>query len=661
MQWEKIKGLFLIIAMSFAFTSPVLGQSGVQIYVNQIFVSKPRVSVGEEVTVGLRFEWAETGAPVTSAQVSINGVEHWIWHDGWLLIKEIENNVMKKTYNVDYIRVASTYYSWEMLVPAPEVIFDKVKIELYPECERINIGSPPKITNYSYYMYDYESFEGTIKLNVTGPVNNIGTKSVSVDEIWDEKYGVHTFESTVVSQTWDKVNVVLYKDKPRYNVDQEADIGYQAYYESDLAKFYGTVEINDTTKKDVVGEYHYTVDSIKDNINEVTLFESNVLDVIYDKIKLNITVEDDRISVGEEARINFTGTYLYDNSEFLGNLRFNHPLASENVGKKTLEVRKIEDNRFFLDHCEANSIDVIWDSIKVDINVDDTRVDVGETVEIIADAYYEYDNQRIPEEDYTMNAMSKMMSKVGNFTFKADKAYGAQHDISAVNCDGVNIIWDQIEFVFQPQQERFILETGVKPRVEARYIYDGEEYNGEYKLNNHYPTYPGKYLYKVISINDSKYGLTVFNSNEQEYIFDNVLIEEQIENKIPGSITYVYRINYESDYLPIENAIVLIDGQQCSHTVNGLYVLQSKVLLPKVEKNVQIWVQNYLIEEKQVNELLLGNIGVSALILIIFTIGGIKIIQIIKSRKSKTERIQDIDDEEKYEYLEYEPLPPQAP
>jgi hypothetical protein len=642
------RALFLVLLIALVGVPFSFCQSSADIVIDQVFLSKSRASVGEEVTVGLRFEWADTGQPVQGPQVSIDGQYYFIWQDGWVLIKDIENEVMKKTYIVNDIRFGGSHYTWEMLVDPPEVIWDKVKIELYPEYERVNVGSPPQLTNYSYYMYDYEFFEGDIGLNVTGPVKKVGSHGITVDWIKDHKYGVHTFEATVATQIWDTVKVILYKDKSRYNLGREADIGYLANFDSDLNTFYGTVTLNDTTKKDQAGLYHFTAEEIFDHnrINNVTIFESNVIDVIYDKVELELTVEDSRINVGEEVKINYTGQYIYDGGSFLGDLRLNYPLVCEFVDKRTIEVRRIQDNRFFLDYFEANSLDVIWDRIKVDITTEDTRVDVGEKVEVQVDAYYEYDNTPIPEGDYSVNALSLTLNEVGNFTFKAENAYGAEYDITAVDFEEVNVVWDMVVFDFEPTTDRLILGTGDRPRIKAKYSYDGEEFKGSYKLNNFIPTTPGRYTFRVVSMNDPNYELTSFTSGEQEYYFDNVMFEEYIESAIPGRIKYVYKVTWQSDYAPIDNAVVLIGGQPCVYNGNGFYVLQAGTLSPSMEKDVQIWVHGHLIEEKTVNTILVGNIGSMGVLGAAIILGAFKLVKYRQAKKKKEEL--------KYEYLEYD-------
>ena len=95
------------------------------------------------------------------------------------------------------------------------------------------------------------------------------------------------------------------------------------------------------------------------------------------------------------------------------------------------------------------------------------------------------------------------------------------------------IIWDQVNVTISTEDNRMEVGKEAPITYEAVYGYDGEPFLGSVTLNDTATKGAvGKYGYKVASINDPKYGLEAFTSNEVYCIFDRIKETFNFENNI---------------------------------------------------------------------------------------------------------------------------------
>ena len=98
----------------------------------------------------------------------------------------------------------------------------------------------------------------------------------------------------------------------------------------------------------------------------LTVFTSNSISVIFDKILITLSITSDRINVGDNATINWVGMYEYDASNFNGAITLNSTKTiSETIGKRGYTVLSINDPTYGLTHYTSNVIFCIWDRIKI--------------------------------------------------------------------------------------------------------------------------------------------------------------------------------------------------------------------------------------------------------------------------------------------------------
>jgi hypothetical protein len=113
--------------------------------------------------------------------------------------------------------------------------------------------------------------------------------------------------------------------------------------------------------------------------------------------------------------------------------------------------------------------------------------------------------------------------------------------VTAINCSGItdftqsaaspSIIWDRVNVTLSIIDDRIDIIS--KPELEwsAIYEYDGSQFQGEVNIKTissqtSVPTPVGKGVFIVESIEDDRYGLTAFTSNQVDCIWDRVKITQ---------------------------------------------------------------------------------------------------------------------------------------
>jgi hypothetical protein len=213
--------LAILAAALLMLMSPTVGADA-EITVTQSYISKDRVDIGAEITVGYRLVWTATKASVLYAQVYINGRLCEQYSNGWYMLKDTAEDLAYKSYSIGSVIADGMPRSVQMNCDTETCVFDKVIVNMYPEYERVNLGEAPPIVWYAYYAFNFEVFKGEIVFNDTGPYDTIGTRGITVERIVDPVQGIHGFEADTVKITWDKVEVRLFSDKRRYDAGSEA-------------------------------------------------------------------------------------------------------------------------------------------------------------------------------------------------------------------------------------------------------------------------------------------------------------------------------------------------------------------------------------------------------------------------------------------------------
>ena len=637
----KRGSILLALGLTILFT--VMGGSAVaygedaDITVTQCYVSDERVDVGEEVTVGFRLEWTDTGEPLSHGTVYIVGDSQGrlIWEDGWVIFTDTRDSPYIKEWMIDYVRYNGNLKTVQLDEDPPTCIFDSVQITLIPEYERTATGEEPSMIVYAYYGSNYEDFTGAVNLNYTEGFDFVGRRGVKVVSIDDPQHGIKAFDGNIVKITWDRVKVDLYSPRKRYNPGREAKIDLLAHYESDLTPFLGEITLNDTLVKDELGHYRYTVESIMDWRNGVTEFTTDTADVIFDKVLVELEVVDTRIEVGEEAEIRLTARYAYDDSEFSGDISFTATSKSV-VGKEEVTVWRIMDRKWFLDTFESNSVEVIWDRVKVDIEAPDTRVDIGEEVNVEYSAYYEYDDTPLTDGAVELNAESIRMEDVGDFTFTVAEAHGSLYDIGAVKANDLTVVWDRVEFTLESPITRILKSYMKEPAMIGVYAYDGSSFEGSYELE--YTEHSGFKTYRVKAMEDDLYGLSCFTTEEGSILYDTVSVRESVTQLMPGTLKVMYTLTYDSDNAPVTDAVVAVNGETCAYQGGGVYTTTLSSYLPMTTTNTLVVVGDQPVTQSTNSQILVLNSAIAVVLTAV--VGLIALKSFSRKKKAGYSRIQ---------------------
>lgn len=183
----------------------------------------------------------------------------------------------------------------------------------------------------------------TIPFNITLAAS-VGTENLNVTATGYSPSGVVTTFSIAreVQVVYDRVVIDLEASTSRVEVGSEAPITMRAYYAYDRQPFSGTIHLNDTLTKGMVGIYGYGVSSIEDKKYGLTAFTTNEVYVVFDRIKIvDGAALRSRIHTGSSTITWFKAIYEYDGTVFdpsKGVLYVNGSAASWNEREKRWEI-----------------------------------------------------------------------------------------------------------------------------------------------------------------------------------------------------------------------------------------------------------------------------------------------------------------------------------
>ncbi|MCS7125300.1 MAG: hypothetical protein NZ929_00075 [Aigarchaeota archaeon] len=267
-----------------------------------------RVDVGKSQRIGFHAIWAHNGEPLTGGTILINEVGSQPEGNGWFYISDTSSSVGEKVYTVTGGEIVIATSSGEveeiiekveMKTPPLKVIYDRISIDLSTEDERIDIGSIPVIHYKAWYEYDKSPFVGKVIVDPEPTsLDYVGSKTFRAKEVVDEKYGLTTFSSNEITVIFDKVIVMLSPEIQRVQVGRAAEVNLRAQYAYDGETFEGKIVINgnilnyrqDYSMRIIFAPEHQIAkkvleaDNIVDEKYGLTRFESNAIELIFDRI-----------------------------------------------------------------------------------------------------------------------------------------------------------------------------------------------------------------------------------------------------------------------------------------------------------------------------------------------------------------------------------------
>ena len=416
-------------------------------------VSDDRCDLGSTQTVWFTavYEYDSTTFDGSKGTLYVNGsAMTWDSVDSRWEITYSYSTIGKRTFLVSEVS-DSTYGLTTIndVAGAKEIIWDRIQISLSISDNRIDVGSAMSWSFTATYEYDSSDATTyvTVNLNDTTTQNSVGLWHFTVSSITESQYGLSAFSSNTISCIWDKVQFTLTVSDNRIDVGTTASISVSGVYAYDNSAFSGTYSLNDTLTKNVVGKYYYTIDSMTDNNYGLTVFESNVVYVIFDRVQISLSISDSRIDVGSAMQWSFTAVYEYDGAAATSyvTVNLNDTTTKNSVGKWVFTVQSISESQYGLSTFTSNTIECIWDKLQLTLTVADNRINIGETASISVSGVYAYDNSAFSGSCSLNDTLTK--STAGKYGFKISSITDNLYGLTAFDTNEVYVIWDGLKIV----------------------------------------------------------------------------------------------------------------------------------------------------------------------------------------------------------------------
>jgi len=398
-------------------------------------------------------------------------------------------------------------------------------------------------------------------------------------------------------------------------------------YVGDLeAKFLGDGWFEVIVSSGSVGRFLYqptraevtlTTDVGTGKLTKIKLSGADPVEVIFDKVKIQLTALKERIDVGSDAPIQVQAWYEYDRTPFQGEVHFNQQLRSDKVGAITYYVAWINDRLYGLKTFKSNNVRVIFDKVLITLRSKVERIDVGSEAPIEIVARYAFDNTPFVGKLYL--STDKKQDRVGLYKYAVIRIEDELYGLKVFETNEVQIIFDMVVVELKSASERIEVGKRAKISYNAYYSYDKSPFEGEISLNHDLTFYDVKQVtYTVTKIIDNKYGLKTFKSNSLTVTFDKVVSTLEVNTIIPFTVKVVFKAYYESDKSPVVSGLLTIHSysRNSERLYPGTYIIDYLDVLPatrlvgkfKVEGFDEIKIDAFTVH--------LGNIAVYLLMIV---------------------------------------------
>jgi len=214
-----------------------------------------------------------------------------------------------------------------------------------------------------------------------------------------------------------------------------------------------------------------------------------------------------------------------------------------------------------------------WDRIEVyDYGVSGSRVNVGDAVTVWVKLRYGYDGVVFDSSKGSVQIggisaswdsvdnrwyVTVSQQNVGKVDFQCPSAFtDNQYGLTAIVGQVTqSVVWDKVVFTLSVQKPRIDVGATAQISVDGRYAYDSAPFRGTYVLNDTTTkSAVGRWAFRVSNMSDELYGLTAFETNEVEVVWDTLKIADVqvdlLNQKVRVKAVYAY------DSAPIVNGLV---------------------------------------------------------------------------------------------------------
>lgn len=429
--------------------------------VDQAEVSRPRADIDSSQQVHFHAKWSDNSSDTVNGTLYVNGSAYVTNSTGWVSVEATSGSVGNFSYQITGADV-NGFTSFIQQVPNPYIIWDTLEVYDYgvsrPRCD---VNSTQRVWVRLQYAYDKSIFDnstGTLKIggksadwdegegywHVIDSRHDVGQNNYTAPTSFEDELYRLTSASSIakISIIWDRVALALSPKDQRINVGSTVEFQVNGTYEYDSATWNGTGALNDTLTRSQVGMFAYAVTSMTDPSYGLTVFESNIAYVIFDRVRLNLAGVNDRVSVGARAEISVTGQYEYDNSPWNGTVAFNDTVTKTSVGNYGLTVTMITDAQHNITAFEANSLSLIWDQVNITLSTSHMRISFKSKAVINWTGLYEYDGKPFAG-NITLND-DLIKNTVGSVTYHVENVSDPLYGLAAFASNAIQIIFDDI-------------------------------------------------------------------------------------------------------------------------------------------------------------------------------------------------------------------------
>jgi predicted double-glycine peptidase len=446
--------------------------------------------------------------------------------------------------------------------------------------------------------YSVTNAQGWVFLSVFS--NSVGNFSWPIQSIFSGTTQL-SYEQNVPDPhvIFDRIKIDLISPSSRIGVGTEVPLIIDATYESDGKPFLGDVILNhENLTSSEIGSRVYEVEGIVDELYEMTKYDSNSIEIIYDRVNITLEKVDRRMGVGEEVDLNYTAIYEYDETQFFGAINYNASTVQNQAGYYKYVADSISDARYDVTSFISTSVGIIFDEVTITLEAKSLRIDVGADAKVTWDAVYAYDG-RLFKGTVTLNRYDFISDHIGTKKYYVVNVEDPVHKLKSFSSNELEVAWDRISIDVYAKDER--IDVGERAHVlwRGHYESDGANFSGyvEFSNGNFHRDSVGDISYKAVTVIDPEFGVNSFISDTLTVIWDrvNVKIDFPRRTNIGEEAEYSFEAYYEYDDTVFTGSISLgeslIRYEPGKHTFRVKSILDPKYGISEFDSNeaYSIW------------------------------------------------------------------------
>lgn len=419
---------------------------GDKIVIDNVTISDMRVDVNSTQKILFHAKWNSTGINTSGVKLELNGTWNAYTNaSGWATFEVTSKKVGKISYNITKAYIDNIPVTIIRKIENPEIIWDKVIIELIVPANslRVNVGANATILSIGRYAYDNAVFYGKVYLNASTTWPYLGERWYTVGKIEDYKYGLTEFEANAVKVIYDSLKVEVLTKRILYNPGETFQILVNLTYASDDTPILGgKVQLDGreaytasdgsaiftVTAPDKIGTFTLTIKGLTDgksvtlprNVETIKLI---VTQIIIDEITpVNIRVEVGKpVKVGvhaiwahnsssaKETRVTISGEEIEIEEDGWGYI----DIVKNSLMKVDLEVEEVNAPSNIVSFNQTAKSYIIWD--RIEISIESYTLTPG-TITAVVKAKYTFDEEPVRNAIVRINDLRASESEPGVYT-----------------------------------------------------------------------------------------------------------------------------------------------------------------------------------------------------------------------------------------------------